>query len=253
MRVIRLVLEYDGSGFSGWQVQPGRRTIQGEIEKALFELTNEKISVIASGRTDAGVHALGQVAGFRTESSHQAFVFKRGLNALLPADVAVLEARDAAPGFNARKSAQGKWYRYLVLDRSEKAALQKDRVWRFPAGLDPGAMREAAARLIGTHDFQSFRASGCEAASSIKHMRRIDVFRNPGGLIVIEMWASAFLKQMARNIVGTLVEVGAGKRKPAEITEILEARNRERAGVCAPPQGLYLVRVDYFETLEDDR
>jgi len=243
--VIKLVLEYDGTGFSGWQVQPGRRTVQAELEAALAGLAGEKISATASGRTDAGVHALGQAVSFCTGSKHPPDVFRRGLNALLPEDVTVLSAEEAPEDFHARNSALGKWYRYLIMDRPERTALDRNRVWHVPQELDATAMRAAAACLVGEHDFQSFRSASCEAKTSTRHLRRIDVFRDHRGRLVIEMWGTAFLKQMARIIVGTLFEVGSGRRAAEEMREILEAGDRKKAGVTAPAQGLYLVRVDY--------
>jgi tRNA pseudouridine38-40 synthase len=243
-------MEYDGGGFSGWQEQPGRRTVQAELERAIWSLTGQKLRVTVAGRTDAGVHALGQVVNFRIDSALPAYVFREGLNAYLPPDVAVLEALDAPPEFDARRSAKGKWYRYLVLDQSRKAAVLRDRAWWMSAGLDLAAMRAAAGQLIGEHDFTSFRSATCEAKSPVRDMRRIEIFRDaPGtiapGTIAIELWASAFLKQMARSITGTLVEVGRGKITPAQVREALEARDRRRSGPTAPAQGLYLVRVDY--------
>jgi tRNA pseudouridine38-40 synthase len=245
VRTIRLLLEYDGTDYAGWQYQPGERTVQGELEAAVRKLTGEQLRLEVAGRTDAGVHALGQVASFRTVSAHPAEVFEHGLNANLPADVRVRKAQDAPADFHPRKSATGKWYRYRICDGRSRPVLDRMRAWHLPPGLDLAAMRAAAGRLIGTYDFSSFRSSSCEVKDPVRQMRRIEVFRDGAGLVVIELWASGFLKQMARAIAGTLAEVGGGKRPAGEIAAVLAARDRRRAGVTAPAHGLFLVRVDY--------
>jgi tRNA pseudouridine38-40 synthase len=242
---LKLTLEYDGSGFAGWQLQPGLRTLQGEVEEALFRFTGEEIRVHAAGRTDAGVHALGQVVSFHTSSSQPAPVFARALNALLPADVCVLAGEDASEGFHARTSARGKWYRYIIADGRPRLALARSRAWWLPKTLALTPMRKAAALLEGEHDFSSFRSATCEAKDTVRELRRLELFRDDKGRLVVELWASGFLKQMARTIVGTLVEVGQGKRNVASVGEALAARDRTRAGMTAPAQGLYLLRVDY--------
>ena len=234
MRNLKLVLEYDGTDFAGWQVQPGQRTVQGELEAALTRITGEKIAVCVAGRTDAGVHALGQVVSFYTGSALAPYVFVAGLNRHLPGDVAALRAEDAPEGFNAKRDAVGKWYRYLVRDGSVRLALERDRAWRITHRLDLEAMRRAARALVGEHDFSSFRSATCEATSPVKELRRIEVFRDGAGRLVIDLWASAFLKQMARTIVGTLAETGSGKRRPEEMTGVLAARDRRAAGATAP-------------------
>lgn len=245
MRVIKLTLEYEGTGFAGWQFQPGRRTVQGELEQALMTLMGERVSVEVAGRTDAGVHALGQVASFRTESSRPAEVISSALNSLLPRDVSVLRAEEAAADFHPRRSARGKWYRYLIFTRRERPALYRDRAWHLYGPLDVAAMRAAAAQLVGEHDFSSFRSATCEAVKPVQELRRLEIFREGQELLAFELGASGFLKQMARIIVGTLAEVGQGKRKAEEMAVVLAARDRRRAGVTAPAHGLYLARVDY--------
>ncbi|MFO8056828.1 MAG: tRNA pseudouridine(38-40) synthase TruA [bacterium] len=246
-RTIKLVLEYDGTCFAGWQVQPGFRTVQSELEGALSTLCREKVSTVAAGRTDAGVHALGQVAGFRTRSDHPCRVFVKGLNALLPEDVVVKSATEVGPDFHARRSARGKWYRYLVRDGGVRSALSKDRAWEVPWKLEVSFMLDASRGFIGTHDFSSFRSSSCEAKSPVREMRRIEIWRDSEGIVVFQLWAQAFLKQMARAIVGTLVEVGRGKMESSRVEEILEERDRTVAGPTAPARGLYLLKVDYWE------
>ncbi len=246
MRVIKLTIEYDGTEFSGWQVQPGMRTVQGAIEDALFKFTGERISAEASGRTDAGVHALGQVVSFRTESGLDTRRMMGALNALLPEDVAALEVEEADPDFHARRSARGKTYRYAVLDGGRRTALDRRRAWTVPSRLDVGAMRKAAALLEGERDFSSFRASGCEAKGSVRDLRRLEVYRDSIERVIFEAEANGFLKQMVRALVGTLVEVGSGKRAPDEMRAILESLDRSAAGQTAPPWGLYLVSVKYY-------
>lgn len=246
-RTIKLTLEYDGAGFSGWQVQPGFRTVQSELEKSLNTLCREDVSTVAAGRTDAGVHALGQVASFRTKSDHGCRVFAKGLNALLPADVVVTSAEEVSSDFHARKSARGKWYRYLVRDGSVRSALCRGRSWEVPWALDVCYMRLASQALLGTHDFTSFRSSSCEAKNPVREMRRIEIFRSPFGFVVMQFWAQAFLKQMARAIAGTLVDVGRGRTDAGQVGEILAGRDRALAGPTAPAEGLYLFKVDYGE------
>ena len=247
MRNLKLILEYDGTEFAGWQYQPGQRTVQDEVTRALFRMTGEQVVVFAAGRTDAGVHALGQVASFHTASQLEPRVFISGLNFHLPHDVAALAAAEAPEGWSAKREACGKWYRYLIRDGTRRLALERDRAWRLPHRLDLAAMRAAAAHLIGEHDFSSFRSATCEATSPVKEMRRIEIFRDGEGRVAMEFWASAFLKQMVRSLVGTLVEVGQGKRRAEEMAAMLAACDRRRAGATAPPHGLYLLRVDYRE------
>jgi tRNA pseudouridine38-40 synthase len=250
--VIKLVLEYDGTGFAGWQEQPGQRTLQSELEAAIAKLTGESLRVTVAGRTDAGVHALAQVVSFRTESDHPAWVLVRGLNSNLPRDMTVLDAQEMPADFHARSWARGKTYRYLILDRQERPALRRERAWHIFKPLDLEPMRRAARALVGEHDFESFRSATCEMKSPVCDVRRIEVFRDAFDRVVIEIRARAFLKQMARTMVGTLVEVGQGKREAGEMEEILAARDRRRAGMTAPAHGLYLVRVDYDPVFKED-
>jgi tRNA pseudouridine38-40 synthase len=245
VRVIKLTLEYDGTNYSGWQVQPGRRTIQFELETALKQLTTEDIRPAVSGRTDAGVHALGQTVSFRTSVSHSPFVFLKGLNALLPDDIAVIKSEEVGPDFHARKSAIAKTYRYLVLDRKPKTAVDRNRVWHVYKELNVDVIRESALHLEGTHDFTSFRSSECEAKTTVRELKNIEIYRNNINMLALEFRGTGFLKQMVRSIVGTLVEAGQGLRKPEDFAEILTAKDRKKAGKTAPPQGLYLVSVDY--------
>lgn len=243
-RTIRLLLEYDGTKFHGWQVQPRGPTIQGELEAALLRITGKPVRVSGSGRTDAGVHALGQVASFTSTARLDAAAFRRALNSLLPRAITVLEAQEAPRGFEARFAATGKLYRYRVLARSSPSPLERERSWHVPQPLDLAQMRAAASHLVGRHDFSAFRATGCAAANPVRTLRLCAIARD-GDLLIFELEAEGFLRMMVRNIVGTLVETGRGRYSAGEVREILGGRDRARAGIAAPPQGLYLVHVGY--------
>ena len=242
---ISLLLEYDGTDFVGWQVQPNGRSVQEEVERALGVVCATPIRVIAAGRTDSGVHALGQVASFIPPVERPMVAFEKGLNGLLPRDVAVREARIRTPGFDARRSARGKLYRYRIANLPARSPLTSRQSWQVFPPLDVEAMRRAATHLIGTHDFAAFRAANCEAQTTVRTMRRLEVRGESGGEIAIEVEASAFLKHMVRNLVGTLVEVGFGLRTPENVAEVLAQKDRTLAGRTAPPQGLCLVEVYY--------
>ncbi|HEC91727.1 MAG TPA: tRNA pseudouridine(38-40) synthase TruA [Candidatus Atribacteria bacterium] len=245
MRRIKLILEYDGTGFHGWQFQPGLRTVQGVLVDALQKMTNEKIKLIAAGRTDAGVHALAQVAHFNTASTIPLDGFLNGLNSLLPDDLVVKDVKDVGQEFHAQRSAIGKRYLYRILNRALPSAIVRFRVWHIPTILDIYKMSEGCKYLIGKHDFSSFRASGSEIRGSVREIFEIKINKEKGDFINIIIFANGFLKQMARNIVGTLVEIGTSKYPPKYIKEILEAKDREKAGPTAPPYGLYLLEVVY--------
>ena len=244
MATLKLTIEYDGTGYAGWQRQPVQPTVQAAVEAAIQRITQTYIPVIGAGRTDAGVHALGQVASFRTEKALSVEEWGRALNALLPKDISVRSAERMADDFHARYSAKGKLYEYRILNQMERSALDHKRAWHIRKALDLAAMREAASLLVGHHDFSSFQGSPTDNENPICDLRRLEI-RQEQTLIRIESQADRFLKQMVRAIVGTLVEVGQGKRSPKSVKEILEARNRRVAGMTAPPHGLYLARVDY--------
>ncbi len=244
MRTIRLLLEYDGTSYAGWQVQPGQDTVQGRLEAALETITGEPVRVVGSGRTDAGVHALGQVAHFKTHSGMSPEEFLRALNSLLPRDIAVREASEAAEGFHARFSAKRKLYRYVVLQGETRSAFGHRYGWEVGYALDVAAMRQGAKHLVGTHDFSAFRTSGGAATDPAKTLHRLEV-EEQGRDIVVLAEADGFLRHMVRALVGTLVEVGRGRIGPDEVKAILEARDRSRAGPTAPPQGLFLLEVTY--------
>lgn len=244
MRRIRLTLQYDGAAYAGWQVQPARATVQGTLEAALARICGGPVRVTGAGRTDAGVHALGQVAHFDTGLPHADGVWVRALNSHLPRDIAVREAREVAEAFHARHGAAGKHYRYRVLNRPVRCPFRRGYTWFVPVRLDVEAMERAARCLVGSHDFSSFRASGCGAKSPVRRLDRIRVARD-GDEVVFDLEGTGFLKQMARNIVGTLVEVGRGRREPDWTARVLAAGDRRAAGETAAAWGLVLVRVAY--------
>ena len=274
MRTIKLTIAYDGTAYAGWQVQPDRTTVQQTLENALKKVTGERIRVLASGRTDAGVHALGQVVGFSTECKLPLDVLHRAIDANLPPDVAVLEAAEAPEGFHPISHARRKRYRYAIHDGPVRDVFQRHYAWHYRRGrLDAEAMRRAAVALLGTHDFSSFETAGAKRATSVRTVFDISIRRGrAGGLsqfsfdengtvpfrptnqgrvgqgddsIVIEVEADGFLYNMVRTIVGTLVEVGCGKRPESWPGEVLLAADRRAAGPTAPPQGLFLVKVEY--------
>lgn len=244
MPTIKLILEYDGTAYAGWQRQPNQPTIQEAVETAIEGVAQTKVSVIGAGRTDAGVHALGQVASFRTDRDMPPHVWMRALNAHLPETIAVRSAAIMPENFHAQHSAKGKLYQYRILNRPDRPAVDRHYCWHVYKTLDDAAMNQAAMVLIGSHDFSSFETQQTENNDPICHIQRLSVFRQ-GALLLIEVYADRFLKQMVRSIVGTLVEVGLGKRSPGSLKTILDSRNRSASGKTAPPHGLFLVRVDY--------
>jgi tRNA pseudouridine38-40 synthase len=243
-RTLRLILEYDGTDFSGWQRQLGQRTVQACLEEALQAMVGEPVRVTGAGRTDAGVHAEGQVASVRVSSRIPTGGFVRGLNAHLPPDMAVREVHDVDAAFDARRSARGKTYRYLIWNHLVRSPLRARTSWHYRAPLDVHAMRAAAGVFVGEHDFRAFRASDCDRRSTVRLMRAFEVDRR-GALITCEVEGTAFLKNMVRIMVGTLVSAGLGELDPAGLRRLLEAGDRTQAGVTAPAHGLTLVRVHY--------
>lgn len=247
-RTLRITLAYDGTHYAGWQVQPEEATIQSALEQALEQLTGQPIRVTASGRTDAGVHALGQVASCTLASPMSADTLCRALNACTPPDISIRSVSDAGPGFHAIRDAIQKRYRYVIQDGGFRDPFLRNYAWQTPARLDEQAMATAARLLLGTHDFASFQASGSPRVSTTRTITEIVVERRAGDLrdrIEIEVTADGFLYNMVRNIVGTLVEIGRGNESPAWISRVLSARDRRMAGPTAPPQGLFLVWVRY--------
>ncbi|HVX63563.1 MAG TPA: tRNA pseudouridine(38-40) synthase TruA [Pirellulales bacterium] len=248
MRTLKLTLAYDGAAYAGWQWQQGPRTLQGEFEAALARITGESIRVTASGRTDAGVHALGQVVSFQTSSDLSAAVLQKALNAELPDDMAVLNAADVRDGFHAIRDAVGKRYRYFINDGRVRDVFRRQYAWHYRRPLDEAAMHRAAQSLVGRHDFTSFETTGSQRASSVRTVSEICVARageGSPGLLTVEIEADGFLYNMVRSIVGTLVEVGRGERPETWPAEVLAACDRRTAGMTAPAQGLFLVCVEY--------
>jgi tRNA pseudouridine38-40 synthase len=244
-RTFKLIIEYDGSAFHGWQRQKNDRTVQETIENALAVMTRDPVTVIGSGRTDAGVHARGQVAGFKTRSRLDADAFLNGLNSLLPGDV-VIRACEQMPGtFHARFDVLSKRYRYHILNRTIRPAIGRQFIWHIRKALDTAAMEEAAAVLIGTHDFKAFEGAGSPRDHTIRTVTASTVRNTGEGKITYDIEANGFLRFMVRNIVGTLVEVGLGKRPAKDLRTILQSKDRSRAGATAPPQGLFLMDVIY--------
>lgn len=240
----RATLEYVGTGFSGWQVQPGARTVQGELEAALERLTGAPARVTASGRTDAGVHARGQVVSFDLPARWDGRAVREALNGVLARDVACLDARMAPPGFDARRWTEGKRYRYVWLDRKTRSPWWQDRVWHHPHALDEHAMAEAAVCLVGRHDFASFRAAGCASTHAVRTVESLTIGRE-GELLTLDVVGHGFLRHMVRNLAGTLTEVGRGRRPIAWVADVLAARDRTVAGPTAPAGGLCLMEVWY--------
>lgn len=241
---IALGIEYDGSAFCGWQTQPARCAVQDRLEAALSEIAGEPVATVCAGRTDAGVHALAQVVHFDTAVRRPLGAWVRGTNALLPPALAVTWAR-AVPGeFHARFSARERCYRYVLLNRAVRPAVDRARVGWFHLPLELDAMRDAARLLVGEHDFSAFRSSECQARSPVRELRRLDI-RRCGDYVLFEVTANAFLHHMVRNLVGSLVYVGKRKHPPGWIAEVLANRNRARAAPTFDAAGLYLARVDY--------
>jgi tRNA pseudouridine38-40 synthase len=248
MTTFRLTLAYDGTDFAGWQWQPDKRTIQGELEAALERITRQRPKCFASGRTDAGVHALGQVVSFASETQLAPQVLARALNAELPEDMLVFEVAQAAEGFHAQRDAVRKRYRYVIEDGRLRDLFERKYVWHIYQRLDVSAMQQADAGLIGTHDFASYETTGSQRLTTERTVFDLFVERRESKLtdrIVIEVEANGFLYNMVRNIVGTLVAVGKGKEAPAWPAKVLALRDRTKAGMTAPAQGLFLVNVEY--------
>lgn len=244
MTTFKLVLEYDGTRYSGWQRQLNASTVQAAVEAALAAISQTRLTVVGAGRTDAGVHALGQVASFKTDRGLSPREWLRALNAHLPSDISALSVDAVPEHFHARYSATGKLYEYHILNRSERAALLRERAWSVYQPLNVAAMADAAAVLLGSHDFSSFETAPTDNDNPHCRMQQ-SALRRQGDLIVCSFYADRFLKQMVRSLVGTLVDVGRGKRSASDMDTILKARSRPAAGRTAPPHGLYLVRVDY--------
>lgn len=250
MRTLKLTVAYDGTDYAGWQFQIGKPTIQDAIENAIEKVTGRRDRVLASGRTDAGVHALGQVVRVRTDSRLPPDVFLRALNANLPHDIAVLDAVEASADFHPIADAHRKRYRYVIHDGPTRDVFARRYAWHYVYGrLDAEAMQRAAAALLGTHDFSSFESSGAERKTSVRTVSDLSVERGRAGgrenFITLEIEADGFLYNMVRAIVGTLVQVGRGVRPERWPGDVLRMCDRSAAGPTAPPEGLFLLNVEY--------
>lgn len=244
MRTFKLTIAYDGTHFAGWQLQAGPRTVQGALEEALHPLEGRRIVVSAAGRTDAGVHAMGQVVSFSLQSPIAPDALLRALNVRLPDDVRVMQVEQVADGFNARFHARRKTYEYAIVNAPVAPPQLRHFAWHIAQPLDRRAMSAAAAALVGEHDFAAFQAAGSDVIST---RRVIDVsdWRMRDQQLIYEVSGTGFLRHMVRNIVGTLVDVGRGRRPVDDVRRILESRDRAHASATAPPHGLTLTRVDY--------
>ncbi len=241
-----MTIEYDGTNYEGWQLQTRKRakTIQAAIERILKKVLREKIKLIASGRTDSGVHAKAQVANFRTNSKISLRKLQWALNCLLPSDIAIIKIEEASLDFHSCFDAKSKLYSYTILNRSFRSALMRDRVYFYPYSLNVGVMQKAARALLGKHDFSSFQASGRKAKSALRTVKKIKVLRS-GCFIRIDIEADGFLYNMVRNIAGTLLEIGRGRLEVRDMKRILRSRNRQLAGPTLPAEGLMLIKVNY--------
>ncbi|HXI97270.1 MAG TPA: tRNA pseudouridine(38-40) synthase TruA [Candidatus Acidoferrum sp.] len=241
---IKVVLEYDGSGFAGWQQQAHGRTVEAELKRALRAITGQDRKVYAAGRTDAGAHAEGQVVSFQTDGRISPRRLVAALNAKLPADVAILSAEEVPDTFHARYSARWRRYRYRYLDRPSRPALERGRCWQVRGPLDVDAMSRAAEALLGKHDWTSYCSASEPADARVREMRSARVTRN-GDVVELELVAEGFLRGLARSIAGALAEVGRGRRPPEWVGEVLGARDRRKAAKTAPAGGLTLMEVIY--------
>ncbi|WP_434793809.1 tRNA pseudouridine synthase A [Terrisporobacter petrolearius] len=243
MRNLKLTIQYDGTKYCGWQKQPNSSGIQGTIEYAIYEITKEKVNIIGSGRTDAGVHALGQVANLKTNSNIPAARIPDALNAKLPKDISIIDCQEVSDDFHSRYSATGKIYRYLIYNKPYRSPLYKDISYHVRYDLDIEKMRVEAQSLLGTHEFKGFMSSGSSVKDTVRTIHNISI-EESGDLIVLEMEGNGFLYNMVRIIVGTLVDIGRGRiDKPLE--EIIASQDRGEAGHTAPAHGLFLKKVHY--------
>lgn len=244
MRNIRLTIEYDGKDYNGWQKQPNKLNIQGEIERAIFNIMHEEVDLIGSGRTDAGVHSLGQVANFKTNSNFPIEKMPIALNSQLKNSIVIKKAEEVDERFHSRYNAKNKTYRYIINNSKTGTAIYRNLEYCYPFELDVEKMQEAAKYFEGEHDFKAFKSSGTSGKNSVRTIYKAEV-KKDGERIIIELTGNGFLYNMVRIISGTLLDVGLGKIKPEEISEIIESKNRQNAGKTLPAHGLYLVCVEY--------
>lgn len=244
MRNIKITIEYDGTGYHGWQRQPNGISVQEVLEDKLALITNDKVRLIGSGRTDAGVHAMGQVANFKTETKIECKNLLRGINSLLPADISIRDVADVDDSFHARYSAKSKVYVYRIYNSPVRSPLYRNYSWHVFEKLDVVSMGDAASFLVGTKDFSSFCAANGDAKTSTRTVLDC-IIKDDIPMITFTIEANGFLRHMVRNIVGTLIDVGKGRTTQKEFMEIMESRDRNNAGATAPPQGLFLMNVKY--------
>lgn len=245
MRNIKIIIEYDGTNYCGWQKQLQGPTVQQEIETALNNMTGENVNLLGSGRTDSGVHALGQVANFTTESNIKAGEFQMGLNSVLPKDITIVDSTEAEPDFHAQFSSKSKIYIYKIFNSPHPSALLRQRAWFIPLGLDISKMKESSGILVGEHDFKAFAQAGAEVKTTVRTVLEVSIELLEDNMIEFRIEATGFLKRMVRLIIGTLVQVGKGKITPADFAEILQSGEKTKFVYAAPPQGLYLKEVKY--------
>ncbi|CAB1085430.1 tRNA pseudouridine(38-40) synthase (EC [Olavius algarvensis Delta 1 endosymbiont] len=241
----KIIIEYDGTHYHGWQRQKDDRTIQQEIENALSAMTAERVTLTGSGRTDAGVHAYGQVANFICDTGLSETVFQKGLNSILPDDIVIKDCRLVNQAFHARYDAKSKIYHYQITNRDIPSAIGRQYAWFIRRKLDTAAMRAAISHIIGSQDFKSFEGTGSPRSHTTRNIMAAGLTVHEDGLLVFQIEADGFLRYMVRNIVGTLVDIGLGKITPAEFKKILESRNRSNASATAPARGLFLMEVKY--------
>jgi len=245
LKNFKITIEYDGSSYHGWQRQTSDRTIQGEIEKALMTMTGEKVALIGSGRTDAGVHAFGQVSNFYCDTALSPGNFQKGLNSLLPEDIVITACKQVPEKFHARYDVKSKTYHYRILNRNLPAAIFRQYAWHIRKRLDLDAMVGSLRYIIGTHDFKAFEGTGSPRANTIRSVIHADLVKMDDGYLVFKIEGNGFLRFMVRNIVGTLVDVGIGKNTPRDFNRILISKDRNLAGITAPAHGLFLMQVKY--------
>ena len=246
MKNFKLLIQYDGAAYHGWQIQKNDRTIQGEIQKALKLMTRQKIVLNASGRTDAGVHALAQAANFKCSTKLTPEAFQKGLNSLLDNDIVILDCKQVQESFHARFVAKAKTYKYRILNRNLPSAIDRN-LWFIRSPLNLDNMKQAAKNIIGTHDFKAFEGTGSPRVHTIRAITKAEFVIHDKGFITFHIQGNGFLRYMVRNIVGTLVDVGLGKISVEDFRQVLLSKDRKKAGITAPGQGLFLVCVEYGE------
>ncbi len=245
MENFRIIVEYDGTAYHGWQRQKADRTIQGEIEKALTTMMGKPVSLAGSGRTDAGVHAIGQTASFSSDAGLSPDIYLKGLNSLLPDDILIRVCESMDPAFHARYDARSKLYQYRILNRDMPSILERHYVWHIRRKLNVEAMQKAATYFVGEHDFKAFEGTGSPRTSTVRHVIRAEMRQTRDNQILFDIEADGFLRYMVRNIVGTLVDVGNGRIPEEDVKGILLSGDRSLAGATAPARGLFLIKVNY--------